>query len=715
MAQPYIYVGNARERIGNEGEEGEEGKARMQRRVVVADIGVKQPLCTTETERNRKVDGWRRLGGWVPVGNSYDALTRLGFLPAMSLLVSFLLFSTALILCLVMPPQPASKIGDQTIPDTAACLRVARHSDSVTAEVNIGSPVRRYKLLLRFDEVLDASANTMRLFSDRVMESKTLTCESTVCTDTVLLSKGPTAGFSRAYTSFEYTNKLVEIYTPRDAAGGIALNLLGLDGEFRVKKSSKYWLTATHLCFASNAGNPTTTESTTDTLFANIESGNIVRTPAANLAKVSSAYLGSSYARKAAIDLLCDATGGVGNVDIFPVAAASEQRYLSLNDENLYEQEPAAVSRRRQLVEVGTACTRSVTEFAKDLGRYELDCDTAYASCRGLASLSFRRVAQNDFIAQYGTTTATFEFASSPSLSSLPRLSDVGDATAVAVLRLVLVLAAAALTWMRQNRVTSKPHFLYRHCIQTVHNCADLHEEIDDDSSTMIIEDALLGLFAVVAHFSLALWRANNLGVWDNQSRATTVQIVASVVSGIHFLLRWTVIEPSIVQILGGAKAEHGEGPLMRLGGSQAVVDASSAVLLSFAEPPLFVSVQSRFDGTARLLVGVLLGTISIPRCLFSVACVSLAFEASTLGRLKLTAEYSILLLASAFFWTFQLCATAVSLVDLVASPLAFSLLRGSVGGVGWTSAALALAFVVSGIPRMLSSTVKLGEKPKKN
>ena len=134
------------------------------------------------------------------------------------------------------------------------------------------------------------------------------------------------------------------------------------------------------------------------------------------------------------------------------------------------------------------------------------------------------------------------------------------------------------------------------------------HEPV---SETAVMEDALIGFVAVMARMSVSIWRVISLA-GDNQLRAPLVQTVASALSLCQWVIRYFVLERQC------------EAPLTKLGGSTALLDATSAVLLAFAQPPLLVSSAGRFDPTARLLTALLITTMTLQRCLFAAACCGL-------------------------------------------------------------------------------------------
>jgi hypothetical protein len=287
-------------------------------------------------------------------------------------------------------------------------------------------------------------------------------------------------------------------------------------------------------------------------------------------------------------------------------------------------------------------------------------------------------------------------------LTSLSGLADTTDAILLSIAKLLLIIIAASLMWVRADRSTSKPHWHYRHCLKTV-NCIPMRSM--PTSPRALIEDAIMGLVCIGARFSIAFWRYEQLNE-DSQGRACVFEIAASGISLIHFVFRYFVISPSIIELIAGERDSN--GPLTRLGGSSAILDVTGAVLLAFSEPPTLVNSLSRFEPTARILISMLVVMVSIPRCLFSISCCSLLFEAGREGKLKTNVGYMGLLLASALFWLFQLVTLSVTLCDLIVTPFAVSVARATVGATFWIRFCLFLGALNVGLPRLLSSIVKL-------
>ena len=115
---------------------------------------------------------------------------------------------------------------------------------------------------------------------------------------------------------------------------------------------------------------------------------------------------------------------------------------------------------------------------------------------------------------------------------------------------------------------------------------------------TPLWEDALLGLACTVARLTVAIIRLEHL--WDDgQGRVALVEIGASLLS-LATHCRALVGHPADAVAHGGARRARRARRAHAVGGSSAVIDAASAVLLLYAEPAA-AALQGRLrrDGTA--------------------------------------------------------------------------------------------------------------------
>ena len=627
-----------------------------------------------------------------------QGIKRLGTLPAIVFTATYMLFLLVGITLALFPPRVRSEVAGQAIPLDVKCYRIVRKADYVTVEYAIGGPTRRVQVLLRLDQVVGEYDNSVRLFGERVIESKSMQCDSSnaSCFDTVLVTNGPpNEPLQLVGLQFEYTNPTVE-----HERGDVARYRLRLAGEMYAARGYRYYLSNTHLCVSRDASAETGDTSTA--LRAHVNDAGYVETNVTNLAAMPTSLFGHSAVYQAYHG--SDCIGGLSDIAVFPHAAASEILYLSIVDPTLYETEPEAVMTRREIVELGYTCASALDRYERGFNMYDFDCNNAHAYCRSTPSLHFRRVATYDVRAHYTLDGEVYYWLKKdPSLLTLPGMANSADAVLFSIIKLCMLILAAAVMWVRSDRVTSASYWLYRHCIR-IANCQPLAKH---DSESSVIEDAALGLTACVARVAVVLWRWDALQSED-QARVCYTEIIAACLSLTSWVVRFWVIEPNLPDLMDGKP--DGSGPLTRLGGSMAIVDASCAVLLAFAEPPIHLSNVSRFDDTARLLGGLVIALVTLNRCLFAVACNAIMLEAHQVGRVKSTPAFASLVALGMVMWLGQTFAIAVVLSDLVASPMAFTITRGVIGDDTAFGVAMFLSLVCVSLPRLMHTAVKLIE-----
>jgi hypothetical protein len=468
----------------------------------------------------------------------------------------------------------------------------------------------------------------------------------------------------------------------------------------------RYYLSNTHLC-VSRQDEVVDPEGARGALLAHVLPSGLVRTNSTSLAGMHTSLFGTSAVYQAYHGSEC--IGELDEIAVFPVAAASEILYLSITDATLYETEPMAVMHRREIVELGYACAGSLDRYERAFNFYDFDCNNAYARCRTSPSLPYRRVSTHDVRAHYTQDGRVYYwFKADPTLRWLPGLANSAEAVLFSIVKLSMLILAAAVMWVRSDRVTSASYWLYRHCIR-IANCQPIPKT---DVTTSVVEDAALGLTACGARAAVAIWRWNALASED-QFRVCFVELVGASVSFASWVIRFWVIEPSLPSLIDGKP--DARGPLTRLGGSMAIVDASCAVLLAFAEPPIHLSNVSRFDDTARLLSGLIIALVTLQRCLFATACNAIMLEAHQVGRVTSSAAFVFLVTLGMFMWVVQTIAIAVALADLVASPMAFMITRGVIGNDIAVGVAVFMGLVCVSLPRLLHTSVKLIESGEKS
>lgn len=648
---------------------------------------VKHTARVSHTNQRMSMEPLLRHGSQRQDRTSYTS-----FLSGASFLVSVMTYFVSGLIATSFPPSPTTSFGTHEIPETAQCVRASRHTSYTTLDLSVGEPTAAIHVLLRLDAVVGARETPLRLFSSRVAESSTVSCNQTECTDLFLLhNAGPANGQSKHVVKFEYTNPTTESSTYGTAT------TLGLGGEFSLKRGYDYWLTVTHLCWEPTR--PLSVSDSEAAVHTRIVTDSLV---------VDSTYLsksqsfGATPVATAQINGTCPST----QVSLFPVQAADETRWLGLSSERVYESAPEGVDERRAVVEVGTACAAALPEYSRAYSLYQLDCLSAYTPCDVAPSIPFRRVATDQVrvcIPDDGSEEAFLFTEQDPRLESLPQLEASGDTTRwLSLLKLSLMLLAAAVVWVRAAKATSSISILFMHCLRASY--CGLMPSAPEFNETVVREDAAIGFIAIFARLGVTLWRMSTTLLFDGQPRVLLLQLVASTVSLVLWILRYFVLERAC------------ETPLTKLGGSTALIDATTAVMLGFSEPPLFVSSVERFDPTARLLTALLISTVTAHRCLFSTTCCGMlaaVISSEDNHVAKQAFDKSFLKYVAFAFagWLLQTTSVAVLMVDLFCVPLAHSMVRSQASGWQELSLALFVGTFACSLPQLLKTLSLIAEE----
>tara|TARA_Y100000768_G_scaffold345444_1_gene292377 strand:+ start:9253 stop:11262 length:2010 start_codon:yes stop_codon:yes gene_type:complete len=644
--------------------------------------------------------------------------------PAFFFLVAMIAYTGSGCYSLLTAPTATNVVGEFTIPDDAHCLRANRHADYTSVELNVGTPFSLLNVMLRLDRmgVLDDGSSTLRLFSSHVAESDTVSCTANVCMDAALMQTGgPTSEMKRSVVQFDYTNPTNEALLGGTSAA------LDMDGELIMAPGFDYYLTATHFCWHKLVDEEAALSKASETARpVNASVNNITRTLYAHASQlVWSETLRNTPAGLSHYLGRCinTSTGDVGPTALFPGAAASESMWLGFGSSRVYEDSPDGVEERRIVVEVGTDCAASYTGYQRAYSLYSLDCQSAYTPCETYPTVPMRRVASDEMRILTINDSAYLWTCPSTRLVGLPRLEDATDAVFLAIVKLFLMTLAAAIVWIRAAKSTSSHDMLFLHCVRTAH-CEPYNAE--SPVSTMAVwEDAFIGLIAIGARLGVAIWRLETLHS-DNQSRVAWVQLGACALSFLQWFTRYFLLQRQC------------ETPLTKLGGSTALCDASTAVMLAFAEPPLLLSSIGRFDPTARLLTALLLTIVTLQRCLYASACCGLLWAVAkhdketnnvniAKARIRLhgllanssyesrfSAEYEYILLGAAMTWVLQAASVGILLADVFAVPLAHSSARSLAGE--WLPIAYVFFFsiTVASMPELVKTSEKIAQAPTK-
>jgi len=593
------------------------------------------------------------------------------------------IFSGAYVL--LWMPESKGVAGGVLIPDEATCLRVTRHADYSTVDLMVGSPPTQLPALLRLDGVKQTgdSSRGLRLFAQDAVDSTSVGCSvDGWCSDVLVVTDGRRSGHYARVFEFDYRRGSVEhrMYTTASSISGVV-------GEIFMREGYAYWLTSTHFCYSQSSGASASaskvplTFSTTGGLMAkssDLKSNNVLsKTPAAS---------DDAHACSASLN------NTVHNVALFPEKALVETSWLSITDNGIYNTEPDSVENRRTMAEIGVACASNLTKYEQHLIMYNLDC-APYSSCRTESSIPFRRVATTSLFLSMETPGSYWMWVEPDrTLDGLPKLANSTSAFVASILKLLMVTVAAAVVFVRSKKKTASSSWLFNNCMSISSNNRPVVSS--EESSENLSEDKWIGFVAVASRLTVAALRFPALSN-DNQLRVCILELVAGVLSLVHWFNRW--------YCLG---CDSDEPPVSKLGGSTAIVDSTAAVMLAFSESPTLAMSSSKFDSTARMLVSLLVSLIVLTRCAFSASCCGMLW--SVFWAQPCRRDYALLLVGSGLLWCVQSGILAVTVCDLFVTPAAHSMSRAIVGG--WIDLyivriALFLGIVCAGLPRLMRTS----------
>lgn len=370
-------------------------------------------------------------------------------------------------------------------------------------------------------------------------------------------------------------------------------------------------------------------------------------------------------------------------MELFPVEAGLEASWLSIIDTALYNNEPESVDARRVIAELGTTCARESESLQRDFVLYHLDCEP-YRKCIETPNLPMRRIATSSVainIDSNGDVGVWTDY--DPTLSGLPRLANSMEAFVVSLVKLLMIVIAASVVYVRAKRSTASSSWLFKHCIMIASNNTKAIQK--HNTSFSLSEDRLIGALAFASRGIMAFYRMPSLYM-DDQARVCVSELIATILSIVHWTMRYFCINA------------NGEPPISLLGGSTAIIDSTSAVMMAFAEAPTLVVSIGKFDPTARLLTSILISLIVTMRCAFSASCCGVLWQNET------NYQYKGVLFYGGVMWVLQSMALAVIIVDLFVTPSSYSMSRNVVGSLVPARILLFFALVCAGLPRLMAT-----------
>ena len=606
----------------------------------------------------------------------------------------------------------------------ATCLIAFRRAHYSEARLFIGTPLRELRLLIRLDATL-ACGNTagrsngsdhpgLTIFNPDVLHSRSISCDADdLCTDVAIAE--------RWHQDLDRINQMRPFrfaYGQDNLLGNEAVRL-GLDGELVLCRGVRYALSARQLCASVGAGagagagavildaNARSSclsdrEGAAWALMADVSEppGPSGPAPVTRLRTTACALraAGPEWANVPAAHAACDDCSAP--IDLWPSESSIHSSWTTFSTERMYDLLGAdpdhGVAALRAAVESGGPCAAAQPALHAARAAFETSCRNLLYSgsaCGRRPSVTPLRSARHRIeIDALADGRACARLWHDSTLESVPQNEQGGSSSDVwhAWVRLVLMVLAAAIMWVRREDASHHVDHIFARCIQIAVEGSSRHV-VDFDAQT-----TTLGLLATLARLSLVFSRFGLMRV-DGHTRVAVSECVAGVLSLIHWsLLYGGRVVPAFQRI-------KTEGLRPALGGSSAVVDITCATMVAFSAPPVRGDSQT-FDLIARLLTAVLLCVVCLGRCLLSAACSGsiLRRRGRVVGTIGV--PWPRLSGLACIFWTLQGASIAVLLADLFAAPIAHDWMRTSTGDARLATLALFLSASIITGPRLTAN-----------
>ncbi len=600
----------------------------------------------------------------------------------------------------------------------AQCLRVARRSDYTVAFVGIGAPVQHLQLLLRLDEIVASPSEALYLFSNRMLKSQTIECESAsadstlvaTCRDVALVYDGAHEQ-RHAQTQFTFSN--AEVAESRHTRA----YELRLDGELRLSLGYTFWLTTTHLCWAEHGAFPPA-DGAEDAVLPLARVYDPDETKAHFLTSAVATVAGfEPFADAPVAKAFADADTGCYEdaaepVRIFPLAAFDEySEWLVLGAQFSFEYSTETLADRRTVIEVGGECASRLAQNRTRLARasaiYKLDCglQSYQYPCQSQPAVPYRRLAKHKLRLDVDKDGVDVQLRAehTPLLEQLPQLLPFDESLWAACGRLLVLLITAAVVFVRGTQRSTDSMWLLSSVLDRIRNESVDASLLLEQKWWDVIFDAGITLAALGSRMVVLAYAVGHLGASGNDL-IVILELVGIVCSGVHFVIRY----PPVMQL----DLVSGAPPVAKLGGPQSSVDVTAAVLLSFSEPPLLSTNEGRFAAVGRLLIALLIAVSVLPRCIF--AATTCAMGASTVSNhpryyAKEGGQrgYAGLLSLAAVLWVAQAGCSVCGLAALFVQPAGYALTRMLKGSTGVVRYTVLYGVLAAGLPTITKTTLR--------
>jgi len=579
------------------------------------------------------------------------------------------------------------------------CLDTRRMSHYATVQLNMGTPARTYNLMLRLDVATDSPQVTIHnpaaLLSESVQCDDSEDGDQRECTDRAIVTS---VADGRRRDSLLFTYK----YGDRVLFDKQA-QVLDLDGEIALCRGCSHFLLSREYCVSRRPEEGLHPPG----LSVSLDDQGQTSTTVEELRNAGAPWSNGAAAAEACV---MDE-----QVRFMPASLYTESSSLLFETADVQELAGSdAVKGMREAMEAGSTCAASQDHLAHHAVTYQLRCtgildDTS--QCETSPAFTFHRVAAHRIFVYCSSESCEAIAEADASLESLPDRDDHSAAYAIAFMRLLLMLLAASIVWIRSDDAdASVDKLLKRMVVYAIGGHDEEGHPVSINKFDVMLDGrmVLLGALACMARFAVILHRRDDF-VSDGLSRVQTIEFAASILAIVHWLahaLDYAVVRLNVWDARDRSPPERKKhdrsvghklveqlacnmwrgDALATLGGSAAVVDVSCATIIAFTDTPVR-SGSHNFDAVARLLTAVLIALTGICRCWFSIAITGVLWQHDHSASGRLTALLGML------FWLLQTAAIASVICYLFVLPLASHITRRLVGDPLWAALSL-LAFI---------------------
>jgi hypothetical protein len=572
-----------------------------------------------------------------------------------------------------------------------SCVGIDRGQFGIVAQLTIGKQQRRLQMLVRTDMVVDCEKQPSIVISNRdaVLHSQSAQCTSqSTCVDMITVRQGKHNALM-----------LVSYHLGVQMLDGVTSAVLGFDGEIYMCLDSKYLFDEQQMCREGGSNEDETTFAVStyhETLEFNLEvnsRGNYnFMSTVCDVSELTLIDLPNYCTDPLLVDDTCSSVKD--KVTIMPGHTTSPATMTAMSTNDISNSEFSMD--HLNYASAGSSCSAE-----SGYGTFMALClaasstNSMYSCHVGGKTLPFMLFARKtlvfDFLdARANGNVSSVLISNNIALETQPLKDDLNldnewtTATWPAI-RLLIMILAAAVVYIRQEDSMEQNDRLVVSCVRLILHQTSLSIQSASNTEKRVsrvieIEDQsqILGFLAVLSRAVVVISLSNSW--WKSGFvRVVLIQSVATSLSFIHWLLTHSHYADRIKRLA--------------LGGSSAIIDVSSAILLAYSTPPIRADLD-KFNTIARLLTCALIVLTCPTRCFFSSACAGIIYGVES--RLI------------AVFWAIQSISVANVIVDFFAVPAAIDMMRSYTGA--WTAGAFCIFGTLLSIcgPRLTANAIAI-------